>query len=205
MAIWNIYCIFVIVRAKNEYLSDQEIVEGLIAQDNYITSVFFWEKCSGIFSHIIHSLYDLHPQKELLKEELIQRLYSYLMDHDARVLRGFEYRSSLLTWLRQVAYRFFERQLSNERKAKKAEDIMASLFDDVLCIDDGTEETRSTVRRVLDAMPNQELACILRRKYLDDFSFESLAAELDKTTAHIYVLKQRAVKMFIETYYKLES
>ncbi len=205
MVISDIFRIFAPMGTKNDYLSDQEIVEGLIARDNYITREFFWKKCSGIFNHIIYSLYDLHPQKELLKDDLIQRLYSYLMDNDAYVLRGFEFRSSLLTWLRQVAYRFFERQLSKEHKEKEAEDKIASHFDDDLCIDDSTEETRKMVRRVLEAMPNKEMAYILSRKYLDDFSFESLAFELGKTTAYIYVLKQRAVEMFKDTYYKLEN
>lgn len=205
LAISDKLCIFAPMDAKKDYLSDQEIVEGLIARDNDITREFFWKKCSGIFNHIIYSLYDLHPQKELLKDDLIQRLYSYIMDNDAYVLRGFKFRSSLLTWLRQVAYRFFERELSKKNKEKVAEDKVASKNDDDLDINFDSEETRKMVRRVLDAMPNQEMAYILSRKYLDDFSFESLAFELGKTTAYIYVLKQRAVEMFKDTYYKLEN
>ena len=112
LAISDNFRIFAPMDAKKDYLSDQEIVEGLIARDNDITREFFWKKCSGIFNHIIYSLYDLHPQKELLKDDLIQRLYSYIMDNDAYVLRGFKFRSSLLTWLRQVAYRFFQREQS---------------------------------------------------------------------------------------------
>ena len=204
LAISDIFCIFAPMDAKKNYLSDQEIVEGLIARDNDITREFFWKKCSGIFNHIIYNLYDLHPQKNILRDDLIQRLYSYLMDDDAHVLRGFKFRCSLLTWLRQVAYRFFERELSKAKMEKEAEAKVVANFDDDLVLDNKIEETREMVRRVLDAMPNQEMAYILRRKFLDGCEFDSLAFELGKTKANIYVIKQRAVEMFKDTYYKLE-
>ena len=190
---------------KGDYLSDQEIVERLIAKDNDITRKFFWEKCSGLFNHIIYNLYDSHPQKHLLKDDLTQRLYTYLMDDDAHVLRSFSFSCSLLTWLRQVAYRFFERNLSKAKKEKEAEARVVAHFDEELVLDNQAEETREAVRRVLDAMPNQEMAYILKRKFLDGCEFDSMAFELGKTKANLYVIKQRAIKMFIDTYYKLES
>ena len=204
LAISDKYLIFAYMLTKNDYLSDQEIVEGLIARDNDITREFFWKKCAGIFNHIIYNLYDLHPQKNLLRDDLIQRLYSYLLDNDAHVLRGFKFRCSLLTWLRQVAYRFFERELSKAKMEKEAEAKVVANFDDDLILHNKTEEIREMVRRVLDAMPNQEMAYILRRKFLDGCEFDSLAFELGKTKANIYVIKQRAVEMFKDTYYKLE-
>ena len=164
LAISDIFRIFAAMETKNENLSDKEIVDGLIAKDEDITRVFFWEKCSGVFNHIIYSLYDLHPQKQLLKDDLIQRLYSYLMDNDAHVLRGFKFKSSLFTWLRQVAYRFFLLVLSKSHREKDAEDKIASGFDDNLYKDHETEEIRKMVHRVLKAMPDQEMAYILKRK-----------------------------------------
>ena len=205
LVVSDIFHIFAHMEAKKENLSDHEIVEGLIAKDNYITREFFWNQCCGIFNHIIYSLYDDHPQKESLKEKLIQELYLYLLDNDAHVLRTFNYESSLLTWLRQVAYRFYERKLDKENKKKEAEDDVASSFDDDSSREYETEETRKKVQQVLEAMPDQELAYILSRKYLDDCCYKTLALELGKTTAYLYVLKQRAVEMFKDTYYKLEK
>ena len=45
-------CIFAPMDAKNTYLSDQEIVEGLIADNDYVINKFFNEQFSIIVDKI---------------------------------------------------------------------------------------------------------------------------------------------------------
>lgn len=205
LAISDKLCIFAPMDAKNTYLSDLEIVEGLIARDERITREFFYVRCSSVFGYVIKKLYLAHPNKSQLTEDLIRDLYAYLMEDDAKALRRFSFKCPLTAWLLRVAYRFFigkrDKELKeNERTADfvSVDELKNSSNEDFQEID-----ALKVVDQILEAMPDEELAYILRRRYLDDCSYDMIAAELGKKKSYLYVLKQRALEMAKDIYDKL--
>ena len=76
-------------------MTDQEIIQGLIARDNRVTEEFFFVSCRPLFYSIIRKVFDY----EVDYGELVSELHVYLMEDDAVKLRNFEYRSSVYQWI----------------------------------------------------------------------------------------------------------
>jgi len=205
LAISDKLCIFAPMDAKNTYLSDQEIVEGLIARDERITREFFYVRCSSIFRYIIKKLYLAYPNKQQLTEDLIRDLYKYLMEDNAKALRRFSFRCPLTAWMKTVAYRHFisERDKELKEKEKIADSVSIENLD---CSNEDFKEidAKKIVDQILDAMPD-DLAFILRRKFLDECSYDQIAAELGKKNKnYLYNQKLEALKVAYETALKLD-
>ena len=60
-------------------MTDQEIIQGLIARDNRVTKEFFFDKCRPLFCSIMQKVFDY----EVDYDELVNELYVYLMENDA--------------------------------------------------------------------------------------------------------------------------
>ena len=171
-------------------MTDQQIIQGLIARDNAITQEFFFERCRPLFYAIIRKVFSY----EVDYDEFVNELYVYLMENDAARLKQFEGRSSLYQWLKVTATRFFikKRNLLIEDISKETpleeEAIMekpptASLLD---------------VQRLLDAMPNRRYAMVIRKLMIDEYSPEELAAEMHVTTDNLYNIKRRAMMQLMQ-------
>lgn len=195
------------MKTENEYLSDQEIVEGLIARNNRITELFFWGECKKVFSYVINKLYLSHPDKLQLKEEMIRDLYVYLMENDAKVLRGFDYKSKLTSWLTTVAYRHFIKIRDAELNdfSHTAETVSIEVLKDSSNEDFEIPDAKKIVDQVLDTMPNQEYAYMIRKIKLENYSYNQLAIELNKSVNYLYNLKRKAWAMFVNTYFQIED
>lgn len=202
------FCIFAPMEAKNKYdnLSDQEIVNGLLNRNNRITKIFFWEMCGKLFGYIIKELYNSTSDSDQLKERLIQDLYIYLMDKDARLLRKFDYRAKLTTWLARVAYRFFLNQKKKERKIPTNKAEFVDLTELKYATNDDFKVNNATkiIDQILEAMPNQDLAYIFRKRELEKCSYEELAQELNFSINYLYNRYHEARVMFIDTFNKIE-
>lgn len=89
-------------------LSDRQLVDLLLANDEEAVEYVFFHRCNGLFAHIVNDLF--HAQVK--KEELIGDFYLFLSADDWRRLRLFGFRSELNTWLTVVAIRFFNQKKS---------------------------------------------------------------------------------------------
>ena len=93
---------------KMDRLSDRQLVDLLLANDEEAVEYVFFHRCNGLFAHIVNDLF--HAQVK--KEELIGDFYLFLSADDWRRLRLFGFRSELNTWLTVVAIRFFNQKKS---------------------------------------------------------------------------------------------
>ena len=84
-------------------MTDQEIIQGLIARDNRVTEEFFFDKCRPLFVNIINLVFSYKVDYD----EFVNELYVYLMEDDAQKIRNFEFRSSVYAWLKILAIRYF--------------------------------------------------------------------------------------------------
>lgn len=169
-------------------MTDEEIIQGLIARDNEVTRQFFFVKCQPLFRSIIRIVFSYKVDYD----EFVNELYQELMKDDARKLRGFQFRCSLMTWLKVVATRYFicKRDELIEDASKEP------LYEED---NDSTDESinqltvRMDVERLLSMMDNKRYVSVIRKLILEDVPPERLAKELGITTANLYNIKKRAM------------
>jgi len=172
-------------------MTEQEIIKGLISRDNRITKDFFFVKCRPLFYSVMRSVFDY----EVEYDEMVNELYIYLMEDDASKLRNFQYRSSIFLWLKVLALRFFIKKRSQMIEDSSQETPydeqgpeMASQADKAAGFD---------IERLLEAMPTQRYAQVIRRLILEDCEPEALAQEMNITTANLYNIKRRSMAQLI--------
>ena len=168
-------------------MTDQEIIQGLIARDNRVTKEFFFDKCRPLFCSIMQKVFDY----EVDYNEFVNDLYIYLMENDAIKLRNFEYRSSVYQWLKILAIRFFI-----NKRGRMIEDVSQETPYD------GRQQMADTERdmtaegdmeRLFDNMPSKRYVYVIRRLILEDCEYEDLAKEMNITTANLYNIRRRAM------------
>lgn len=168
-------------------MTDQEIIQGLIARDNRVTEEFFFRRCRPLFCSIIHKVFDYKVDYE----ESVNELYVYLLENDAAKLRNFEYRSTVYQWLKVLAIRFFlskrDRMIDNTSKDTpyKGERRIADF--------DKNMTAEGDMERLFDNMPNKRYVHVIRRLVLEDCEPEQLAEEMNITVANLYNIKRRAI------------
>ncbi len=168
-------------------MTDQEIIQGLIARDNRVTEEFFFVKCRPLFCSIIQKVFNY----EVDYDELVNELYVYLMEDDAAKLRTFEYRSSVYQWLKVLAIRFFMK-----RKGQMIDDTSQEpLYDrqEMGSATEGDELAKEDLDQLLTSMPTQRYAHVIRRLIIEGWKPEHLAQEMGITTANLYNIKRRAM------------
>ena len=176
---------------KNLKMTEQEIIKGLISRDNHITKDFFFVKCRPLFYGVMRSVFDY----EVEYDEMVNELYVYLMEDDASKLRNFQYRSTIYQWLKILALRFFMKKrsqmiedCSQETPYEEQGPVMAALTDKAAEFD---------MERLFEAMPSKRYVQVIRRLVLEDCEPETLAHEMNITTANLYNIKRRSMAQLI--------
>lgn len=168
-------------------MTEQEIIKGLIARDNQITEDFFFVKCRPLFYSVMRLVFDY----EVEYDEMVNELYVYLMEDDASKLRNFQYRSSVYQWLKILAIRFFIK--------KRARMIDDSSQETPYSGQDRESDTQAEpsaeydIERLFEAMPTKRYVQVIRRLILEDCEPETLAQEMNITTANLYNIKRRSM------------
>lgn len=175
------------VQKTMQMMTDQEIIQGLIARDNHVTEEFFFRKCRPLFCSIMQKVFDYKVEYD----ELVNELYVYLMANDAAKLRNFKYRSSVYQWLKVLAIRFFlskrDRMIDNISKDTpyKGERHIAD--------SDKNMTAEGDIERLFDNMTNKRYVHVIRRLVLEDCEPEQLAKEMNINVANLYNIKRRAM------------
>lgn len=168
-------------------MTDQEIIQGLIARDNRVTEEFFFVKCRPLFISVMKHVFDY----EVEYDEMVNELYLYLMEDDAAKLRNFEYRSSVYQWLKILAIRFFIKKRGRMIDDRSQETPYDGNKQMVIAESDSSVE--NDLERLFEAMPNKRYVFVIRRLILDDWEPEQLAKEMNITTSNLYNIKRRAM------------
>lgn len=168
-------------------MTDQEIIQGLIARDNRVTEEFFFEKCRPLFCKIISLVFSY----EVDYDEFVNELYVYLMEDDAQKLRNFEYRSSVYMWLKVLAIRFFIKKRG--RMIDVTPSATPSNGSELMTDEENDEAAKGDLERLFSKMPTPRYAYVIRMLLIKDQEPEHLAKEMDITTANLYNIKRRAM------------
>lgn len=171
-------------------MTDIEIVNALIERDEMVTREFFFQRCKPLFYNIITMIFPC----EVDYDEFVNELYIHLMENDAARLKSFQNKSSIYQWLKILAIRFFIRKRGKliENTSKESQYIMKEEGEE------SSVEAKGDVERLLEAMPNQRYAEVIRRLILDDCDPDSLAEEMNIKTTNLYNIKRRAILQLTE-------
>lgn len=174
-----------------DYLSDRQLVDMLLTNDEKVVEYVFFHRCDGMFAHIINDVF----QSQVKKEELITDFYLFLSADNWRRLRQFEFRSELSTWLTVVAIRYFN-QKKDEIQTNLG-NLEESLMKEVRQIPDDfdlfDEMSRVELYEAIDKLPkSRERMAILGE--LAGKKAETIAEELGCTVAAVYNLTKKARK-----------
>lgn len=179
-------------RHKMNRLSDRQLVDLLLANDEDAVEYVFFHRCDSMFEHIVNSVY----QSQGKKEELVTEFYLYLRDNDWKRLRQFSFRSALDTWLTIVAIRYFNAKESSTQTKTEMLDPLLIKNKGEKSVDDYDifhEMSRVELYEAIDRLkkPRERLALLGE---LTGKSVEVIAEELGCTVTAVYNLTKKARK-----------
>lgn len=175
-------------------MSDQQIIDALIARDERVTQQFFFENCRPLFLSIIHYVFSY----EVDYDEFVNEFYLHLMENDAYRLRQFQGRSTIYQWMKVIAIRYFiakrDYMIDNESKD--------SLLDSAVQSETIDTEKKMTaemdIEHLLSLMPNRRYAYVIRRLVLQKTEPKVVAEELRTNIDNLYNIKKRAIAALTE-------
>ncbi|MBP1673652.1 MAG: polymerase sigma factor, sigma-70 family [Bacteroidetes bacterium] len=178
---------------RNSYdlLTDEQLIQCIIQNDEYAIEYFFYNKCHKMFSRIIWQVFS----SKVEMDELIDEFYIYLQENNWSKLRGFVGDSALMTWLTVVAVRFF---VKNKQQMTNTGKIHTLNFDEV-----GSELDKMGVFNFESILRKKELYIAINKiknaRYrwvllaeLNGQIPEEMAIDLKTNVGNIYNLKKRA-------------
>lgn len=175
-------------------MSDQQIIQALIARDERMTQQFFFKSCRSLFMSIIRYVFSY----EVDYDEFVNEFYLYLMENDAYRLRQFQGRSTIYQWLKVTAIRYFISKRDNmiDMAPKDA------LYETPDRGDKYEEERQMTakmdIERLFALMPNKRYVYVIRRLILEEADPQIVAEELQTNVDNLYNIKKRAISALTE-------
>jgi len=183
-------------------LTDKEIIDGLIAKDNKVTEKFFFVKCRPLMYSIIAKFFGY----DVNYDELINELYAFLMEKDAKVLRSFRFESSLCQWLKRVAFNFFcnkkNRGVMIEDRSGETpfyKDENDDGYDQSPLIDtDSVSKARTELSLLLPQMKNERHRFVLEKLFLEGVDYDELSKMTGLSKKNLYNMKKRGLDELLE-------
>ena len=175
-------------------MSDQQIIEALIARDERVTQQFFFGSCRPLFLSIIRYVFSY----EVDYDEFVNEFYLHLMENNAYRLRQFQGRSTIYQWMKVIAIRYFiakrDSMIDNESKD--------ALLDSVVQNETVDGEKKMTakmdIEHLFSLMPNRRYVYVIRRLVLQEADPKVVAQELRTNVDNLYNIKKRAIAALTE-------
>lgn len=175
-------------------MSDQQIIEALIARNERVTQQFFFGNCRPLFLSIMRYVFS----HEVDYDEFVNEFYLYLMENDAYRLKQFQGRSTIYQWMKIIAIRYFiskrDRMIDNESKD--------ALLDSPVQNETIDEEKKMTAKMDIEylfsLMPNRRYVYVIRRLVLQEVEPKVVAEELGTNVDNLYNIKKRAIAALTE-------
>lgn len=168
--------------------SDKEIVEGILAGNHQVTSIFFGNDCKGLFYYIYSQItnYSYEPN------EIANEIILYLSEKNWHKLRMFDYRSKLITWLTVVAVRYIRKKMAGVIDMQSVDTLIHQTDHCEAPIN--TLEAYMDIHNGLAKMPNSRYRMVIQQLDLCEVEPDILAKEMNITTANLYNIHRRALQ-----------
>ena len=173
----------------NIIMTDQQIIDALIARDERVTQQFFFGNCRPLFLSIIRYVFSY----EVDYDEFVNEFYLHLMENDAYRLRQFQGRSTIYQWMKVIAIRYF----IAKRDSMIDNDSKDTLLDSVVQNETVDGEKKLTakmdIEHLFSLMPNRRYVYVIRRLVLQEAEPKVVAQELRTNVDNLYNIKKRAI------------
>lgn len=175
-------------------MTDQQIIQALIARDERVTQQFFFKDCRSLFMSIMRHVFSY----EVDYDEFVNEFYLYLMENDAYRLKQFQGRSSIYQWMKVVAIRYFIAKRDGMIDMKPKSALSDSVIQDESMDEEGAMEAKIDVERLFALMPNKRYVYVIRRLVLQEAEPKTVARELGTNVDNLYNIKKRAMAALTE-------
>ena len=173
--------------------TDEEMVSGILSDDEESIVYFFFEECTPIFHYIISKIFYYQVEKN----ELINEFYIYLKEKDWHKLRNFDYRCQLKTWISVTAVRFFLKKRANLIENESSEHLITEQI---------TENhdifSKEDITNLLCGL-SERYRYIIQKLVLEDREPQKIANGMGITVDNLYNIKRRAL-LQLEKIIKIE-
>lgn len=175
-------------------MTDQQIIEALIARDAQVTKQFFFENCRPLFSSIMRYVFSY----EVDYDEFVNEFYLHLMENNAYRLRQFQGRSTIYQWTKVIAIRYFiaKRDSMIENESKDA--LLDSVVQNETVDGEKKMTAKMDIEHLFSLMPNRRYVYVIRRLVLQEAEPKVVAQELRTNVDNLYNIKKRAIAALTE-------
>lgn len=175
-------------------MTDQQIIDALIARDESVTRQFFYGNCRPLFLSIIRNVFS----SEVDYDEFVNEFYLYLMENDSYRLRQFEGRSTIYQWLKIIAIRYFIAKRDRMIDNQSSQTLIDKASNTISVNDEKRISARVDISHLLRMMPNRRYEYVIRRLVLQDAEPQVVAKELCTNVDNLYNIKKRAIASLTE-------
>lgn len=180
-------------------MTDQQIIDALIARDEQVTKQFFFGNCRPLFSSIIRYVFSY----EVDYDEFVNEFYLYLMENDAHRLRQFQGRSTIYQWIKVIAIRYFILKRDNMIDTKSKKTLLDSPVLQKRVVDAEPMQTaKIDIEHLFSLMPNRRYVYVLRRLILQGAEPKVVAEEIGTNVDNVYNIKKRALAALTDIVFK---
>ena len=169
-------------------MSEKDIIDALIAHDEYVTEQFFFKNCRPLFMSIIRNVFSYNVDYD----EFVNEFYLHLMENNAYRLRQFQGRSTIYQWLKVIAIRYFiakrDGLIENESNDTLLESIAQTKEGDC----EKAMIGQMDIENLLSLMPNKRYVYVIKRLLLEEAEPKVVAEELNTSVDNLYNIKKRA-------------
>ena len=175
-------------------MTDQQIIEALIARDERVTAQFFFGDCRPLFLSIIRYVFSY----EVDYDEFVNEFYLHLMENDAYRLRQFQGRSTIYQWLKVIAIRYFVAKRDDLIDMESKEALLNSVVQSKAVNGERGVTAKMDLERLFSQMPNRRYVYVIRRLVLQEAEPKVVAQELRTNVDNLYNIKKRAMAALTE-------
>ena len=175
-------------------MTDQQIIEALIARNERVTQQFFFKNCRQLFMSIIHHVFSY----DVDYDEFVNEFYLYLMENEAHRLKQFQGRSTIYQWIKIIAIRYFIAKRDGMIDMTSKEPLSSSANQEEIMDSERAMTAKIDVNRLLALMSNKRYSYVIRRLVLQEADPKSVAKELDTNVDNLYNIKKRAMAALTE-------
>ncbi|MBQ3751098.1 MAG: sigma-70 family RNA polymerase sigma factor [Bacteroidales bacterium] len=172
-------------------LSDNQLIESLLNNDETAILYFFYEKFYSVFEYHVYRIF---PYEQSV-QELVHEFFLYLRQDNWRRLRSYNSElSQLNTWVSVVSFRFFQ----NFKKSKIDSNGLITIYeqwdDKILqykqaCV----EQVRMDVSKAIESLKNKTEREVARELLLEETDVQEVAKTYNLSVDYTYTVKSRAV------------
>lgn len=173
--------------------SEHEIIQGLKDRNGKITQDFFFKKCRPLFNGIIKDYFSYDADYD----ELIDCLYEYLMEDDARRLDSFhggENGEAIYAWIRKTARNFFNDKKNREQVVGNAtsDPLMDEYADESMNLHQ-KKETNMDIPALLDQLRMKRDREVIFKYEIEEKSYDEISREMGLSKQDLYRIHNRAM------------